>query len=250
MPIVQLDATFVATASCPPGKRKIDFYSDTLPGFLLEVRASGGCTYYQRYHDQAGRLKAYKIGSAADITFDKARKLAMKIRSRAVVGEDPVEAKREQRAVPTYGAFASRYLYHIATYQRSPETTERYMRKHILPRWGKVGLPNSASIGLQRLIDTMARTDLLFWGPRPGLFLPQVFASIGSTDAFDEHALSLAALCRETGQRSNQLGQSRKSIAARIEGRPICCSLSKLRKAGKTSFIALRSLPGVTEELH
>ncbi len=160
MPIVQLDATFVATASCPPGKRKIDFYSDTLPGFLLEVRASGGSTYYQRYHDQAGRLKAYKIGSAADLTYDKAKKLAMKIRSRAVVGEDPVEAKREQRAVPTYGEFAPRYLAHIATYQRSPETTDRYMRKHILPRWGKVLLSDIRQEDVAAWLGEMARKGL------------------------------------------------------------------------------------------
>ena len=160
MPIVQLDATFVATAFCPPGKRKIDYYSDTLPGFLLEVRASGGSTYYQRYHDQAGRLKAYKLGSAADITFDKAKKFAMKIRSRAVVGEDPVEAKREQRAVPTYGEFASRYLSHTATYQRSPETTDRYMRKHILTRWGKVLLSDIRQEDAAAWLGEMARKGL------------------------------------------------------------------------------------------
>jgi integrase len=160
MPIVQLDATFVATASCPSGKRKIDFYSDTLPGFLLEVRASGGRTYYQRYHDQAGRLKAYKLGSAADITLDKAKKLAMKVRSRAVVGEDPVEAKREQRAVPTYGEFAPRYLAHTATYQRSPETTEQYMRKHIVRRWGKVLLSDIRQEDVAGWLGEMARKGL------------------------------------------------------------------------------------------
>ena len=138
MPKVRLDSTFVATATCPSGKRKIDYYSDTLPGFLLETRASGGSTYYQRYYDQSGRLKAYKLGSAADITLDKAKKLAAKVRSRAVVGEDPVEAKREKRAVPTYAELSVRYLAHTATYQRSPETTEQYMRKHIIPRWGNV----------------------------------------------------------------------------------------------------------------
>lgn len=140
MPTVALDATFVATATCPLGKRKIDFYSDAHPGFLLEVRASGGRTYYQRYYDQTGRLKAFKIGSAADLTLSKAKMVAAKVRSRAAVGEDPVEAKREKRATPTYGEYSARYLAHIRTYQRSPETTDQYMRKHILARWQRVPL--------------------------------------------------------------------------------------------------------------
>lgn len=140
MPTVTLDQHFVTTASCPPGKRKIDYYSNSHPGLLLEVRASGGATFYQRYRDQAGRLKAYKIGSPEDLTLDRAKKIAAKIRSRAVVGEDPLEAKRELRRVPTYADLSVRYLAHTATYQRSPETTAQYMRKHILPRWARARL--------------------------------------------------------------------------------------------------------------
>jgi integrase len=151
MPKVHLDTTFVNTAICPPGKRKIDYYSDSIPGFLLEVRATGGRTFYQRYYDPSGRLKAFKLGSAADITLDRAKKLAAKIRSRATVGEDPVEAKREKRAVPTYSELAHRYLAHTATYQRSPESTERYVRKHIVPRWGRLRL------------DEVRQEDVALW---------------------------------------------------------------------------------------
>jgi len=32
---------------CPSDKGKIDYYDTQLPGFLLEVRASGRATYYQ-----------------------------------------------------------------------------------------------------------------------------------------------------------------------------------------------------------
>ena len=160
MPVVKLDAFFVNTAICPPGKKRVDYYSDSHPGFLLECRASGGATYYQRYHDQHGKLITYKIGSRADVTFDRARKIAAKIRSRAVVGENPLEEKRQKRAVPTYGEFSKRYLAHTATYQRSPETTEQYMRKHILPKWSKVLLSDIKQEEAALWLDVMAQQGL------------------------------------------------------------------------------------------
>ncbi len=37
---------------CPSDKGKMDYYDTQLPGFLLEVRASGRATYYQSYRDK------------------------------------------------------------------------------------------------------------------------------------------------------------------------------------------------------
>ena len=56
MPRVALTPSFVANPpNCPEGRLKIDYFDTQLPGFLLEVRASGKCTYYQRYRDRFGR---------------------------------------------------------------------------------------------------------------------------------------------------------------------------------------------------
>ena len=43
---------------CPSDKGKVDYYDTQLPGFLLEVRASGRATYYQRYRDKYGRISS------------------------------------------------------------------------------------------------------------------------------------------------------------------------------------------------
>jgi len=40
-----LSSTFVSTAACPTGKAKTDYYDNTITGFILEVRTSGGKTY-------------------------------------------------------------------------------------------------------------------------------------------------------------------------------------------------------------
>ena len=48
MPVVVLTAQFVRAAACAPSQRKADYFDSTQRGFMLEVRSSGGKTFYQR----------------------------------------------------------------------------------------------------------------------------------------------------------------------------------------------------------
>ena len=86
MPKQKLDATFCLLAQCEPGKRKTDFYDTTTTGFVLECRSNGGKTYYLRYQDDHARQKQHKIAAFGDITFDKARKEAQRLRSQVTLG--------------------------------------------------------------------------------------------------------------------------------------------------------------------
>ncbi|OQW74772.1 MAG: hypothetical protein BVN32_12530 [Proteobacteria bacterium ST_bin14] len=137
MPKVRLDHAFCLTAQCAPGKKKTDYYDTTITGFVLEVRSSGGRSYYLRYQDAHGGQKQHKIAAYGDITFDKARKEAQRLRSEVILGGNPAEKKAERKAVPTYAELAQQHLDYAKTYQRSYDTTEMYVRRHILPRWGK-----------------------------------------------------------------------------------------------------------------
>ena len=65
-----LDAAFVRSATCPQGKKRIEFFDTNITGFTLEVRMTGGKTYYLRYRDQYQRLRQHKIGDAKSISFD------------------------------------------------------------------------------------------------------------------------------------------------------------------------------------
>jgi integrase len=136
MPKHKLDATFCLTAQCQPGKKKTDYYCETVTGFVLECRSSGGKTYYLRYFKD-GRLSMHKIAAYGDVTFDRARKEAIRLRSSVVMGEDPSEQRKERRAVPIYAVLAQQHLDHAKTYQRSYDTTAMYVNRHIVPRWGK-----------------------------------------------------------------------------------------------------------------
>jgi integrase len=140
LPKVKLDAAFAASAQCRPGKKKTDYWDTITTGFVLEVRSSGGRSYYLRYISASGRQACHLIGRAGDISFDQARKAAKVLRSTVVLGGDPLAAKQQKRAVPTYAAFAEQHIAHAKTYQRSWWSTEGLIRKHLIPRWGRMRL--------------------------------------------------------------------------------------------------------------
>jgi integrase len=137
MPKLTLSNSTALLAQCEPGKRKTDFYDDAVTGFVLECRSTGGKTYYLRY-DQAGRQKQHKIGRYEDVTFAAAKKAAQRLRSEVVMGGDPGARKAEAKAIPLYAELASQHLADAKLHQRSYDTTEGYMRLHILPKWGKM----------------------------------------------------------------------------------------------------------------
>jgi len=140
MPNAKLDYAFVATAQCEPGKKKTDWYDETITGFVLECRSTGGKTYYLRYENAAGKQKQHKIGRYQDVSIAAARKAAQRLRSDVVLGGDPGAKKAEAKSIPLYRDLAEDHLANAKLHQRSYRDTEMYMRRHILPKWGKVRL--------------------------------------------------------------------------------------------------------------
>ena len=140
MPKAKLDHAFVTTAGCEPGRKKTDWYDDTVTGFVLECRCTGGRTYYLRYEDTAGRQKQHKIGRFEDVSFSAAKKRAVQLRSEVVMGGDPRAKKAEAKSIPLYKELSAMHLADAKLHQRSYSTTEMYVRRHIIPKWGKVRL--------------------------------------------------------------------------------------------------------------
>lgn len=137
---IKLDALTVATATCPPGKKKLVLWDTQIPGYVMEVRSSGSATLSLKWTDEHGVQRQHKIGLRGDISADKARKIAQRLRSEVVLGNNPAVEKAEKKAVPTYAELAKQHLADAKTYQRSYTTTEMYMNNHIVPRWGKLRL--------------------------------------------------------------------------------------------------------------
>ena len=160
MPIVPLSAGFVRRVICIPARKKVDYFDATQRGFLLEVRQSGGKTFYQRYTDERGRERQYKIGSAEVLTLEQARRKARQVVAEALLGADPQQKRREMRAVPQLGSFAyERYLPYVRTYKSSWQTDETVLRIHILPELGSLALDEIKTSAISDLINRMRADD-------------------------------------------------------------------------------------------
>lgn len=156
MPRVSLTAQFVRQAVCLPARKKSDFFDVSQRGFMLEVRCSGGKTYYQRYTDERGRERQYKIGSTDVLTLDQARRKARQVVAEALLGADPQQKRREMRAVPRLRDFvAERYLPFVQTYKNSWQTDETVLRVHILPKLGALALDEIKTDAIADLINAM-----------------------------------------------------------------------------------------------
>lgn len=156
MPIVSLSAGFVRQAICVAARRKTDYFDLSQRGFLLEVRQSGGKTYYQRYTDERGRERQYKIGPAEVLTLEQARRKARQVVAEALLGADPQQKRREMRAVPQLSHFVQeRYLPYVRTYKSSWQTDETVLRIHILPKLGGLALDEIKTDAISALINRM-----------------------------------------------------------------------------------------------
>jgi integrase len=136
--------------------RKIDFFDVQHPGFMLEVRRSGGMTFYQRYRDSRGRERQYKIGSAQALTISQARKKARSVLAEALLGNDPQKKRQELRAIPCFASFIhEHYLPFVKNVKRSWRTDETVLRLHILPTVGHLGMDEVSNALIARLLQRM-----------------------------------------------------------------------------------------------
>ena len=140
MPKEKITQQLVNLAYCEPDKSKVEFFDSNVIGFTLEVRPSGGRTFWLRYRDAYGKQKQYRIGNAADLSVDKARKEAQRLRGEIALGHDPAQARITKKAIITVAELGAIYLDYARGRKRSHDIDERYVRIHILPEFGKLRL--------------------------------------------------------------------------------------------------------------
>jgi integrase len=160
MPMVQLSAHFVSTATSKPQAKKVDYYDKTITGFILEVRPTGGATYYLRYRDSHGRQRQYKIGDHKSLSFEKAKHAAKVLRSKVVLGDSPIEERQIKKSVPTFEEFVrDTYLPHITVTRRNTSSDRSHLKLHLLPKIGSLPL---SQISQQHVLE--CHDDLLAKG--------------------------------------------------------------------------------------
>ena len=123
---------------------------------MLEVRCSGGKTFYQRYRDGGGRERQFKIGPANVLTVTQARRKARTILAEAILGSDPQQEREELRGIPTFAEFVrDSYLPYVKSVKRSWQTDETVLRVHILQKFGAYRLDQITDQGIASLIARM-----------------------------------------------------------------------------------------------
>lgn len=135
MSVIALTAKKLKALTCPAGKAKENVWDAGCKGLMIELRESGGRTWYLRYSDARGKPRQYRLGDANDISLDQARKRCDELRGQIALGNDPMEAKRELKQIPTFGDFVKeRYLPFVKGYKRSWHIDESLLRNHLLPK--------------------------------------------------------------------------------------------------------------------
>jgi len=161
MPIANLTPAFIKSATSAESKSKTDFYDSHCKGLLLEVRVTGGKTYYFHYKDDRGIRRQTKLAAESDISLTQARQLADKARMNIAMGVDPFSVKKSLKDVPTVAAFiADSYLPFVKTYKRSWTTDVSLINNHILPNFGKLYLDEVSKQSIIQFIGAHRQTHM------------------------------------------------------------------------------------------
>jgi integrase len=154
--------------SLGPNAELWDAGKGAVPGFGVRRQRSEARSYVVLYRLPDGRSRRYTIGRhGAPWTPDTARKRARDVLAAVVKGEDPAEAKREERIAPTVGELCERY---IAAAEAGRLTTRRGGTKkpstlatdrsridaHVLPLLGKLTVRSITAADLERFMHDVA----------------------------------------------------------------------------------------------
>lgn len=102
-----------------------------------------------------GRPRWYSIGDVAAIGLSDARKLAGRVMFAVAEGKDPAAERKAQRSRGTFEELATRYVEEYAKrHNRSFKQADALVRKHLLPRWGKL---QAAAVTRSDVTAMMAR---------------------------------------------------------------------------------------------
>jgi integrase len=75
------------------------------------------------------------------------------------VGENPCEERQLTRQVPTVAQLADRYLEHARSRKRSHEIDDRYLRNHVVPKFGKLRITEVTQSDIVAWLDHKVKVD-------------------------------------------------------------------------------------------
>ena len=107
-------------------------------GLAIRVQPTGAQAWYAVYSHH-GRPRWLRLGDARAIGLADARRLAAEAMLDVARGKDPAaEARKAERSKGTFEELHERYLEYAKKHNRSWPQAAALVRRHALPRWGKL----------------------------------------------------------------------------------------------------------------
>jgi integrase len=108
------------------------------PGLVLRVQPTGHRAFKVVYSFR-GRPRWWHVGDVGRVGLGDARRMARRVLLDVAEGKDPVAERRAERGSGTFAELAQRYVdEHAKRKNRSWRQADYLVRKHLLPRWGKL----------------------------------------------------------------------------------------------------------------
>lgn len=108
--LTQRSVNAFLAAAVPEGKKERRLWDGELRGFGVRQRGKGAATYFVQYRNKHGRSRWLKIGSAAVLAPDEARRRAKLRLAEVLEGLDPAEERSEARNDMTIAGLCDLYL--------------------------------------------------------------------------------------------------------------------------------------------
>ncbi|WP_371347822.1 tyrosine-type recombinase/integrase [Ancylobacter sp. IITR112] len=162
-----------AVDAAAPREGRYTIWDAELAGFGLRIEPSGRKSYVYRYRTGSGGRNAPErlivLGRHGELTPAEARRKATDVAAQVRLGADPAEARRKERGIPAFGAFADAYLTEAdeiaqarpAEARLRPGSIRNYrslMSKHLRPALGSMKLDAITTGDIAKLHKRIGRT--------------------------------------------------------------------------------------------
>jgi integrase len=159
MPKLKLTKTVVDGAR--PEAKDYEIRDTVTPGFLLKVTPSGRRIFMLAYTAANGQRRKPAIGRYGELTVEQARSIAQEWLADVRRGSDPSADRAAARAAPTVNELCQRFLSDYSLPRNKPSTVRGNrvnINAHIIPKLGKLKVPDVSRSDVARLISSMERT--------------------------------------------------------------------------------------------
>lgn len=151
----------IAQLSCNNTQGRLSVRDTDCRGLCVEVRSTGGKTYFLSYRDTQGRQRSFKLANAADVSVQQARQLCERARARVAMGEE-LKTPPAPQAPPTLEVvqsltlntfFEKRYVPFIKSNNKCGQSDVSLYKNHIKPLLGKLRMSDITHEQIGTVID-------------------------------------------------------------------------------------------------